>query len=78
MKDNKKLKGSGIDLYEMNMVLYGTGDPDTPNISPSTMKEIWDCAKPKIDIPIGRVIITGTPIGNKDFKETWDNAKTKK
>lgn len=57
MKKRKKLKGDSINI---NYLLLGQTDPDIPNVSPEVLKEMWECAKPKVSKPVGKLIVFGT------------------
>lgn len=55
-----KLKGAAIDTISMNILLYGHGDPDMPNLPPNVLKEQYDITKPKFEGYTGTAIIVGT------------------
>ena len=71
----KQLKGSNIDIININRTLYGYGDPDALNLTADQIFEIWEKALPKLSKKRGKIIITSTPIGinDCDFKNLWDN-----
>lgn len=54
--EKKRLKG---ERYDAVAEFYGTSDPDTPNLSSEQLKRIFECAKPKLGKPIGKVVIIG-------------------
>ncbi|MBC8315227.1 MAG: hypothetical protein H8E51_06965 [Bacteroidetes bacterium] len=62
-KIKKRLDGSAQSICEVNLILYGCGDPDLDffkGISSEGRREIWDLCRPKLKPEIGIVMITGT------------------
>lgn len=77
MKKKVRLKGERLDIVEMNFLLYGQADPDMPNLPPDVLAEMYECAKPKLSKPIGKVIIVGTGGGDEkgSFAKLWNESK---
>lgn len=79
MEDNSKLTGKPIDIFALNLALYGKADPDSVDISPEEMKKIWPAVIPRLrnQKPIGKIIV-GSTIESKNsnwVKQIWDDAK---
>lgn len=61
MKKKKLLKGSPLNLVDMNLAMYGCTDPDFPPISSHIRENIPPIALPTTTEIKGQIIIVGTP-----------------
>lgn len=74
--DGKQLRGLGLNLSAMNLAMFGSADPDLPNVS----KEVWKEAypKPRRMNSIGIPMIFGTGSASNDaeyYKRLWDDSE---
>ena len=79
MENKSKLTGKPLNIFDLNLAIYGKMDPDAIDISPEEMKKLWPAAIPTIrsSKPIGKIIITSTS-GSKSssyFKQLFENEK---
>lgn len=71
-KDDKKLKGAAFNLWDINMALFGCGDPDMQFINDADRIKLFEEVYPKLNNPndiAGKVIISG--IGGNSKSEFW-------
>ena len=74
----KELKGSSINIVNVNRFLYGYGDPDALNICSKQLKEMFEAAKPRLNDKIGAAMLYGTG-GDSDsncLKQIFESAKS--
>ena len=72
--DGKTLRGLAPNMAAMNLAMFGSADPDFPNVS----KETWEVAYPKLRRmnPFGLPMIVGAGSelsGAEYYKHIWDN-----
>jgi len=70
----ERLKGHGPSAYDMNMALFGQGDPDVPILTGDQRSDVFQQATPTSPSIQGKIMIVGTGgelESEKGFKNLW-------